>query len=215
MTQSPLARLAGPSALLAGILIIAAQLGMYVSFAGSDRLETLSNPIFLPSMVTYFIGFCVLLIALVAIYETEAHRAGVFGLIGFIAAMLGTTFLAGNHWFDTFAGPWIADAAPQLLSGQIQHPVLTTAAFASYVVFAVGWVLFGIASLRAGVFPALISIAIVVGGVAGFLALSAPYGIPLGVAITMLGAWMIRSTSISARRRGQATSDANPSATRP
>ena len=62
-----------------------------------------------------------------------------------------------------------------------------------YVLFAVGWVLFGLASIRAPVFPLSISIAIVVAGVIGFQAALPPFEIPLAVAISWLGLWMIRT----------------------
>ena len=61
--------------------------------------------------------------------------------------------------------------------------MLTTAAVTSYGLFAAGWILYGIFTLRAGVIPAPISIALIAGGAAGFLALSAPFGIPLGLAM--------------------------------
>ena len=68
-------------------------------------------------------------------------------------------------------------------------------AFTSYVLFAVGWVLFGLASFRARVFPRPISIAIVVGGIIGFQAALPPFAIPLAVAIGALGSWMIGTTA--------------------
>jgi hypothetical protein len=202
MTLSPLARQAGPIALAAGVLICVAQLGISITLDVDDRRAALSSPLFVASMATYFVALCVLLLALVATYEWQAHRAGTFGLIAFVAAFAGTVFLAGNHWFDTFAGPWIADAAPELLAAPVQHPVLTTAALTSYVLFAAGWVLYGIASLRARIFPAAASIAIVAGGLIGVLALSAPLGIPLGLAVGALGAWIMRT---GAERRTRPT----------
>jgi hypothetical protein len=198
MIQSPLSRVAGPMALTAGALTIVAQVGMFLAFVTNDRLATLASPLYLPSMVTYFVALCALLIALVAAYEWQAHRGGVVGLIGLIAALVGTTALAGNHWFDTFAGPWLADSAPDLLAAPIQHGVLTTAALASYGLFALGWMLFGSASLRAGVFPTMVSASIVVGGVVGFLALSPPFGIPLGIAMLALGVWLTRTAKVTA-----------------
>ena len=64
--------------------------------------------------------------------------------------------------------------------------------------FGLGWVLFGIASLRARVFPAAISVAILVGGFLSGVPISIPYltgGVILGVAIVWLGAWMMRTTA--------------------
>jgi hypothetical protein len=62
----------------------------------------------------------------------------------------------------------------------------------SYLLFAVGWVLFGLASLRARVYPAWISIALAVGDVAGFNAGMPPYGVLIGLAVAALGGWLIR-----------------------
>jgi hypothetical protein len=194
--------MAGPIALSAGALICLAQVGMFVALDISDRRVALSNPWFVGSMVAFFVGLSLLLLALVATYEAQAHRAGRFGLVAFGAAFAGTIFLGGNHWFDTFAGPWIADRAPELLATPVDHPLLTTAAVLSYALFAAGWVLYGVAMMRAHVYPVAISVAVVVGGAIGFLALSAPFGIPIGLAVGALGFWVVfrkSSTSVALR----------------
>ena len=71
--------------------------------------------------------------------------------------------------------------------------VLGLGAFASYLSFAAGWALFGLASLRAGVFPRALCVVMTVSGVLGFRALLSPYGLPLGLTMVWLGVWMIRS----------------------
>ena len=58
--------------------------------------------------------------------------------------------------------------------------------------------LFGLASLRARVFPRLISLAIVVAGIIGFLAAKPPYGVALGLALLSLGIWMVRTRRAAA-----------------
>ena len=65
------------------------------------------------------------------------------------------------------------------------------------MLFAIGWVLFGIAGIRARVFPLPISIAVVIGGLVGFQAAMPPFAIPLALAITALGIWMIRTTTVA------------------
>jgi hypothetical protein len=49
-------------------------------------------------------------------------------------------------------------------------------AISSYLLFAAGWTLFGIASVRARVIPLIISIMIIIGGIAGWWAPRAPGG---------------------------------------
>ncbi len=68
----------------------------------------------------------------------------------------------------------------------------------SFALFGLGWILFGIASLRARVFPAAISVAILVGGLLSGVPLGIAYlsgGVILGLAIVWLGAWMMRTTA--------------------
>jgi hypothetical protein len=191
MAQSALSRLAGPFAISAGGLFIAAQVLLLATLERANMLETVHKPLFAVAQVGYFLGFCMLLLALFAAYEWESDRAGTFGVFAFCAAVIGTMFLAGDLWFDTFAGPWIITAAPDI--AETPTGSVVAGAFASYALFAIGWVLFGLASLRARVFPRLISIAIMVGGAVGFLALLPPFGIPLALALIALGTWMIRA----------------------
>jgi hypothetical protein len=77
-------------------------------------------------------------------------------------------------------------------------------AILSYALFAAGWVLFGIASVRARVFPLAIAILVILGGIAGWWALLAPGGIPLGLAFTMLGIWIVVRTNRSENDVSQA-----------
>ncbi len=194
MTRSPLARASGPIALAAGALLLVQQLAM-ASFLDRTRIEaTMASPLFVPAAVTYFVAFCGLLVALVAIYIREADEAGAFGAVSFVVALVGTMFLAGDLWFEAFAVPWLGDVAPASL--HLAGGTLMIGAFTSYVLFAVGWALFGIASLRARVFPLPISVAIVIGGLIGFQAALPPFAIPLALAMGWLGIWLIRATVV-------------------
>jgi hypothetical protein len=190
MTPSPLTRFAGPIALAAGGLFTATQLVMAVTLDRTDFFATVSDPVYLVSSVTQFAAFCILLLALVAVYGREAREAGTFGLIGVSAAVVGTMHLAGNYWFEVFAVPWLVQAAPEVLSAP-RNGLLVIGGLSSYMFFAIGWMLFGIASFRARVFPAAISVAIVVAGLVGYRAAAPPFGVPLGLTIAALGWWLI------------------------
>jgi hypothetical protein len=149
-------------------------------------------------------GFIVLMFALIAVHGLQAEKAGRLGIAAFSAAIVGTMMLAGDLWFETFAVPWLAGGpAPQSLTAE---PSVTFAlgAILSYAFFAAGWVLFGIASVRARVFPLAIAILVILGGIAGWWALVAPGGIPLGVAFTILGIWIVVRTNRSENDVSQA-----------
>ena len=211
MLSSPLTRLAGPMALIAGVLIIVAQL-MMLPFDPNDHVATSTDPQFQIGGGIYMLGFVALMIALIGAYGWGLHNAGRLGTVGFIGAVVGTMLLGGDLWFETFAIPWIADEAPAALDTD-PTMVLAIGAIASYLSFAIGWALFGIASFRARVFPTAICIAIIIGGLIGFRALLSPTGIPIGLAVAALGVWMIRSKAPAKASAGVRTPvrDAQPS----
>jgi hypothetical protein len=195
--RSLYSRHAGPLALTAGIMVVIAQLVM-LPFDPKDHVATSQSVVFQVGGVIYLAGFCTLLFALLGAYGREAHKAGKLGVVALSTAVIGTMLLGGDLWFETFAVPSIADGpAPQVLESD-PSILLGIGAVASYLLFAIGWALFGIASFRARVFPKAISAAIVVGGVIGFNALLSPYGVPLGVAVATLGVWMMRTSNAPA-----------------
>jgi hypothetical protein len=122
--------------------------------------------------VASIVAFAMLVFALVATYELQARAAGVLGVIGLGAAILGTVFMAGDWWYEAFAVPRLAEVAPEVMDTFARSRLLV-GGLTSFVLFGIGWVLYGIASVRARVFPAAISWAIVAGGLLS--------GVPIGL----------------------------------
>jgi hypothetical protein len=192
MSQSPLSRHAGPIAVLAGAFFTITHLALFIVMDRSDLQAMTADPAFRVFNLAYAAAFSGLMIALVAAYDRQAREAGTLGLVALCAAIVGTVNLGADMWFEAFAAPWLVEVVPQVLTAE-KTTIWMIGYLSSYLLFALGWVLFGLASLRARVFPAAVSLAIVVGGVIGFQAASPPYGVPLGLAILWLGAWMIRT----------------------
>jgi hypothetical protein len=199
--DAPFIRQAGWLCIAAGALFLIAQIVM-VTFDQTHNLQTSQHPIFIAAKIIYLAGFIVLMFALIAVYGLQASRAGRLGVAGFGLAIVGTMMLGGDLWFESFAVPWLA-AGPGS-QGLTSPPsvLMGLGAISSYILFAAGWVLFGIASVRARVIPLPISLALILGGIAGYWALLAPGGIPLGVALTTLGIWIV-IVSRSASGSGQ------------
>ena len=63
----------------------------------------------------------------------------------------------------------------------------------SYLLFGLGWALFGLGMLRARTFPVVLSVAVTVTGLIGLRASAPPYAIPLGLALAALGIWIVRA----------------------
>ena len=193
LTDSPLSSLAGPLALIGGVLFAAAHIGLFLAMDRSDLVAMLANPTFRFFEITYAVAFWVLMIALIALHARQARQSGTFGVVGLCAATVGTMALGANMWFEAFAVPWIVTFAPQLLTVE-KAPLWQVGYMSSFVFFSIGWALFGAACLRARVLPGAVSAAIVVGGLVGFLAGNPPFGAPLGLAVAAAGAWLVRST---------------------
>jgi hypothetical protein len=169
--------------------LIVVQLVLFTILDHSDRAASMTRPLFVPSAIANLVAYCLLLLARVAVYEWPARRAGAPGLIGFIAALVGTLFMSGDMWFEAFMIPGLGDVAFDVLAKT--SGTLIIGATATFLLFTVGEVLYGIARHRARVLPALIATAIVVGG-ALLPWRPAPSGVLLGLAFAGLGVWMLR-----------------------
>jgi len=184
MALSPLSRRAGVLSLTAAVLIVLSQvLRLGVLRLGPDWVTT---PAYTVTYSIALLGMAVLLLALTAIYTRESAALGTLGLIGYLTAFLGTLMVAGDWWFEAFVIPRIATEAPEVLDLPISGSVLV-GAIATVGLYTVGWTLFGLAALRAHAFPRAAALLLLVGGLAGPVALSTPYQIPLAIAIGWIG----------------------------
>jgi hypothetical protein len=199
---SPLSRIAGPIAIVAGALVVVTRLPtlLYVLSGEGDLTAFVLGPTHGITSVASVVAFGLLVVALAAIYEREAESAGSLGLVGFMAAVLGTIFMAGDWWYEAFAVPRIAEVAPELIPTFVGGRLLM-GGLLSFVLLGLGWVLFGAASLRARVFPTAISATILVGGLLSGIPIGLAYlagGIILGIAIGWLGVWLMQGPSAAA-----------------
>jgi hypothetical protein len=197
--ELPLARIAGGAAVVAGALFAVAQLGQLATLDRADIVATTADPLFRTFSIAYAAGFVALVIALAAIHVRQARAAGIFGLVGFGAAVLGTMSLGADMWFEAFASPWLVTAVPELLTIE-KAPIWQVGYTSSYVLFALGWILFGLGNLRRAV-PTSLCAAVVLGGAIGFFAAQPPFGVPLGLAVAAVGVWLIRTDSAADQRR--------------
>jgi heat shock protein HslJ len=199
MTETPLSKVAGPLVVLAATMVILTRLVVMLTIPatlGDPLKAAVLTPIYTINSVMSIVAFALLVLALVAIYERQARAAGWLGLIGFAAALTGTVFMAGDWWYEAFAVPWMADVAPVVFQTGAGGPLLL-GGLTSFALFALGWVLFGAASLRARVFPRAISAAILLTGLIAGIPIAGAYlygSLGFGLAIGALGLWLMRPT---------------------
>ena len=192
MSESPLSRYAGPIAVIAGGLFAVVHVGQFLVMDRSDLVAMMTDPVFLVFNAAYAITFPLLLIALVALYWRQASEAGLFGAVAFCTAATGIVALAGDMWFEGFAVPSLAQVTPEVLGPPASDSLLRAAWLVSVILFSLGWILFGLASLRARVFPRALSVAVAVAGLIGFQAAMPPWGVALGLAVAAVGVRLIR-----------------------
>ena len=185
MSSSNLIRWSGLAAVIASVLLLIPDISaIYQPGEFSERVTTGTHAF---ESLLRMIAFVLLLpLGLVGLYARQSEAAGPLGLLGFLVAFAGTVLVAGFVWADTFIAPELATSAPQLLeTGPPPGRSL------SFLVFGIGWVLFGVASLLAHVYPPRAAILLIIGAVLAtvlFLTLIAvPFG---GLVFQIAVAWL-------------------------
>ncbi len=168
MSYRGLVRLGGVSAVLSALLGVLS-LVLYLIVVGGDSLSeaATSATFFLLSSGTQLLAMLLLAVGLVALYVRQAEAFGALGLAGFFLALIGTTLAAGALWSQVFVVPRLAEAAPEVAdrgTGSVLAGFLL-----SFLIFGVGWVVFGAATLRTRVFPLWAVILLIVGAVLAIL----------------------------------------------
>lgn len=143
------------------------------------------------------VGIVVGLFGLIGLYARQADQVGALGLVGFILGFSGAVLFAGAILFlEGFVFPALAsdpatsgllEMTGPLLGGPIGIAFLLTGA-----AFALGFVLFGIATWMAGVVPRWGGVAMVIAGpLLGFTPPLPVYAAMLGAVILGIGfVWM-------------------------
>jgi hypothetical protein len=204
MALSPLSRRAGVLSLTAAVLIVLSQI-MRLALSRLLGPDWATTPAYTLTYTVALLGMGSLLLAVTAIYTRESAALGRLGLIGYLTAFLGTLMVAGDWWFEAFVVPKIATEAPEVLGLPPSGSVLV-GALATVGLYTVGWTLFGLAALRSHAFPRAAALLLLAGGLAGPLALSTPYQIPLAIAI----GWIGLTLGSGSRSRHAAATDVQP-----
>ena len=180
MKSSSLMRLAGLAAVLSGASsVIGDLLSLIVDLESAESAATAPYVIV---FLLYLLGAVLLLLGLVGLYTSQSEAAGVLGLLGFLVAFLGTALVSGALWFELFITPSLATEAPELAEAE-----LGLAGFIlSFLSVIVGWILFGVATLRARVYPRPAAVLLIVGAMVSFVPIPLS-GVFLSVAVAWFG----------------------------
>jgi hypothetical protein len=125
------------------------------------------------------------------------ERVGILGFVGFLVAFIGTAFALVLNWAEVFFAHTLAEVAPELLDeGPSGRFALGFAL--SFPMFSLGWLLFGVATLRARTYPRIAAILLIVGAVITFVPIPGT-GVVLGLAVAWLGFVLFMGRGIAAQ----------------
>jgi hypothetical protein len=199
MTVSTLMRLAGLSAMMAGLCFIV--IGMF-------------HPLNVPAAVTTATWFYVHIFAtalgffglfgMAGLYARQVEKSGWLGLAGFLLFSAWMTLVCGFSFVEAFIMPILAVGAPKFIEGwmgmftnipsQVDLGVLPMLWNISGLLIILGPLLFGIATFRARVLPrwaggllALVAVLVPLGGMVPPEYQAKFIMIPLGLAVAWLG----------------------------
>ena len=185
----------GGVAAIASALLAVLSLVLYQIVVGDDRLsEAATSAVFFLPSGAQLLAMALLLVGLVALYVRQAEVFGTLGLAGFLLALLGTTLAAGALWSQVFVVPRIAETAPSIADeagGSVLAGFLL-----SFLVFGVGWLLFGVATLRTRVFSRGAVVLLIVGAVISILPLPSR-ALVLEIAVAWLGFALLTGSGAS------------------
>jgi hypothetical protein len=158
-------RWCGLAALGAGVLFLIGDLIIVVAGVDFHSAGSQTTTSYASVFLLWLLAGALLLLGLVGLYARQSDATGVLGLVGFLAAFSGTVLVVGFFWYSLFITPLVAAEAPELhetIGGSAGEPL---GIILSVLAYSAGWVLFGVATLRAGVYPRVAAITVIVGAV--------------------------------------------------
>lgn len=201
MARTTLIRLGAFSCVGSALLAVAALVG-FVAVVGSDPIaDGAGKAAFYVPAAAAFGSAALLGLGLVALYLRQEERFGALGAVGFAVALLGTIAAAGGQWTYVFVVPHFAPVVPDMIN---ESTGSVLAGFVlSYALLALGWILFGLATLRAGIFPRWAALLVVAGAAIAFLPLPSRT-LVLAVAVALLGVRLLRNAGAADHRTANA-----------
>jgi hypothetical protein len=166
--MSRFVRMGAWAAMVSGVALVVSMLlaWLVVPYERLGLTEAYLTSTYSVSSGLRLLGLVLLVWALIGIYGPQSRVAGTFGLWTFVVVFLGAALAAGNVWAEVFVYPTLAQVAPNMLSGAgfgtEASAYMSAGLSMSYPLFFLGLVLFGAATLWAGVYPRWIAVLLII-----------------------------------------------------
>jgi len=190
MSSSNLIRWCGLAAVLAGLSLILQQIYALVApdptTGGWVAVHTLG----------YF-GLAIGLLGQIGVYVRQKDHVGQLGFFGFLLAFIGNVLTAGAAFLNTYIVPVLTVEAPALLGSPPTDPgplfggPMGLVVLLSAVIVTIGFIMLGIATMRAGILPRPAALLVVLSSWFGLAAIFSPIVFAIAGAVFGLGnAWL-------------------------
>src|SRR5918912_176066 len=227
ITTSNLLSWAGASAMVAGTMYVLVGL-LHTLVSHNGGLSSVTNNVWLLThSLTIAVSFFGLL-GIAGLYARQAERVGWFGLAGFLLFSLWLVLVPGFTFFEAFILPLLAIDAPTVAEGFLgiftgsaggtRFGMLATIWTLLGPVYILGALLFGIATVRAGILSRWAAGVFGLGAVSSLAfalvppALESLATLPVGIGLAWLGyaLWSERRTNAPARVSAPVPARATP-----
>lgn len=157
MSTTNLIRWSGLASMLAGVLYAVAA---FLHPVGED-LAGVNNPTWVPAHFLYWVSAILMQLGLVGLYARQAEKIGWLGLAGFVLAFIGTALVLSIFFLTTAGLPLIAAEAPAIFDQAMASPAFIVVMLV--LGYILGYILFGVATMRAGVLPRWAGLMLIIG----------------------------------------------------
>jgi hypothetical protein len=214
ITTANLVRWSGLAAMGAGILFIAIQ-----PVHPPDVLESVTTTRWLAVHIVAVLMSLFGMLGVTGLYARQANKAGWLGLVGYLLFALFWAITLIFQFNEAFLIPAIASVSAPFVEGHLGIVTSTPSAvdlgaipviyMVNGLLYALGGLLFGIATFRAGVLPRWGGALLAAGAVAPFVLAMLPhpldrsFAVPMGLALAWLGYALVTE------RMGMAASNAS------
>jgi hypothetical protein len=181
MSTAKLSRWSGLISILAGLLYA---LGALLHPVGED-IAAYTSPKWVPAHQVYWVAAMLMLFSLVGVYARQVEQTGWLGLVGFVLAFLGTVVVNSIFLMASTVLHLVAVQAPAMFDQAAAPP--TFGVLLVVVGYILGYILFGIVTMRAGVLPRWSGLLLIIGSAMFFLSEAVSLNVSLSHLIVTIG----------------------------